>query len=68
MARATSQPHGTSLMSTLGYFHVTLSGRNLEEINPDIIKEKIRIAGGVRYDNTEKFEGKESIIENGIKP
>lgn len=55
--------HVESIKKYLGYFHVSLQGSNDQEINPDLIKEKIRVAGGVRYDTTEKFDGKDGVIE-----
>lgn len=61
--KVTAMTHADSVKKHLGYFHVSIQGANAQEINVDTIKEKIRVAGGVRYDTTEKFNGQDGTIE-----
>ncbi|CAL6021508.1 Cofilin/tropomyosin-type_actin-binding protein [Hexamita inflata] len=63
VARVASGPQGKSLEQSLGYIHVSKYGCNADEMNPNVIREKVRQAGGVRYDHTETFDGQEKQIE-----
>ena len=36
-------------------------------MNKNLIEEKIVRAGGVRYDNTENFDGAQKTLENHVK-
>lgn len=61
--RITTAPHGKSLESILGYIHVTIQGRDEDDMDLEAIREKVRRAGGVRYDQSEQFNGEQKEIE-----
>ncbi|KAH0570617.1 Cofilin/tropomyosin-type actin-binding protein [Spironucleus salmonicida] len=63
VTRVLAGPHGEALKSCLGYIHVTIQARNSDEINKDLVRDKIRAAGGARYDSNERFGQDVKVIE-----